>query len=515
MKKYTYILLLTGILGMLSCNALLNTEPEDFISPSNTFKTEAQLNYALTGVYELLSHTNLYSVNYISMIGSEADEGYYRGASLTSGPQIYSFGPSDVTVTNMWMTLYEGIGRANTVLAYINKPAMDERRRAQIKGEALFLRAYYYFLLAIHWGDVPLTLEPAVKPEGNSIPRSPLTKVYGQIVKDLTEAEPIVYPIKDLKYGGRANQSAVRGLLSRVYLHWAGYPLKDESKYEDAGYWAAKVMDPQEGHELNPSYEQVFKNYSSDKYDIKESIFEVEFWGNLVDAYHAVGRVGNVNGVQTNNEATGFAYGYIRATPKLYNLYGGGEDLRRDWAICPFYYDDNGQKVQRSLIYERSCGKFRREYEVVSPKHKLGTPINFPVIRYSDILLMFAEADNEINKAPSAEGYEALNQVRRRAYGKDPHTPDITIDISGKDYPEFQQIVREERARELCYEALRKYDLIRWGIFVREMKAVLPTLPGGVFYTAAFSNVTDRNVLFPIPTRELSLNRALTQNSGW
>ncbi|RZK41037.1 MAG: RagB/SusD family nutrient uptake outer membrane protein [Pedobacter sp.] len=508
--KLPYIIALVLVLtSATSCKKILDTQPEDFLSSGNYFKTEAQLNNALTGIYEILSDSYMYSTYYISEMGTEADEGYYRVASKVSGPQVYLFGASDVIVTNFWQRLYQGIGRANILLANIERPTMDEAVREQFRGEALFLRSYYYFLLVTHFGDVPLVLTPTESAEGNAIPRTPSKDVYEQITNDLKTAENLVKSSTDLGYGGRVSRSAVRGMLARIYLHWAGFPLNDATKYQDAKTWAQKVMDPAEGHRLNPSYEDVFKNYSSDKYDVGESILEVEFWGNLSDAFHAVGRVGNANGIFTTNEdVVGFAYGYIRTTPKLYNLYEAN-DLRRDWAIAPFTYETNGMRLPRPVIAERNCGKFRREFEVVNPRHRLGTPINYPLLRYSDVLLMFAEAENKIN-GPTAAAHDALNLVRDRAKAT-LYTGANRI----SDQTAFTKVIQDERARELCFESLRKYDLIRWGIFVPEMKAVIPTLPANAFYALAFQSVTQRNVLFPIPTRELGLNRALTQNPGW
>lgn len=485
----------------------MNTVPEDFLAPVNYFNTEQQLNYALSGVYEIMADPALYSTAYISEMGTEADEGYSRWTAMVNGPQVYVFGAADTRITNLWRRLYEGVNRANVLLANVDKPEMDEERRGIIRGEALFLRSYYYFLLVTHWGGVPLLLEPTADAEGNNVPRNSATEVYEQIAADMITAESLVPDAMTVGFGGRVNRSAVRGILARVYLHWAGFPIRDESRYEDAKEWASKVMDPAEGHKLNSSYEDVFIKYARDEYDIAESIFEVEFWGNLLDAYHAVGRVGMANGVFTTNLEIGNAQGWIRTTPKLYNLYEV-TDVRRDWAICPFTYTAAGVRQNRPVI-ERNAGKFRREYELLTPKHRLGTPINFPLLRYSDVLLMYAEAENRIN-GPTPAAHDALNQVRERAQASLFEGANTITDPA-----QFQRIIQEERARELCFEALRKYDLIRWGILIQEMRAVLVGLPEGAFYAMAFQNVTQRNLLFPIPTREMSLNRALHQNPGW
>src|SRR5690606_4437084 len=119
----------------------------------------------------------------------------------------------------------------------------------------------------------------------------------------------------------------------------------------------------------------------------------------------------------------------------------------------------------------RDCGKFRRKYEVVMPKDNQYTPINFPVLRYADVLLMFAEADNYVNGEPSAEAYLAINQVRRRGYGVPVGTAAPNVDLSGLDQDSFLSVLQDERSRELAFEGLRKSDLIRWGKFTTNMQA--------------------------------------------
>src|SRR5690606_26166267 len=114
--------------------------------------------------------------------------------------------------------------------------------RAVIKGETLFLRAYYYFLLVSYWGDVPLLLEPTSSVAQTDNPRTPSKEVYEQIIQDMTEAEALVKRVQDVSNAGQINKSAVRGILARVCLYMAGAPLKDTSKYELAAYWAKKIM---------------------------------------------------------------------------------------------------------------------------------------------------------------------------------------------------------------------------------------------------------------------------------
>ena len=232
-------------------------------------------------------------------------------------------------------------------------------------------------------------------------------------------------------------------------------------------------------------------------------------------------------------------------------------DKRQAWNMCPYNYSGNTHvppyptpeyvsgtrpdQAQRSYDKTpyvassvstamnatvargiRNCGKWRREtiYEAPMSAKDLYTCINFPLLRYSDVLLMFAEADNEYNGTPSQEAYNCVKEVRDRAGIETRPFADYS------SYTGFQQFVRDERGRELCFESLRKYDLIRWGIFVEEMRGYVtdiqdPDWPVNTNSTpnqAALligQNVQERHVLLPIPSIELGVNTSLTQNKLW
>lgn len=604
MKSYYISLLAFTMITQGSCKKFLETKPSDFLAPETYYNSEKELMYALTGVYDVLGSSDLYGDNAFYHFDI-TDEGVYGHAGVTAGVQVYNFSSSDPIVAATWKTLYNGIGRANLLLENIDRPVMDEAKRKIIKGETLFLRGYYFFLLAQMWGDVPLILNTTRSPDDTQRPRTPLSEVYNQILADLKEAEILVPSIKTVGFSGRANKSAVRGILARVCLYMAGYPLNDKSKYTDARDWAKKVIDDAEAsHALNNSYDQVFINLAADKYDIKESLFEVEFWGNRSDAYTESGRLGSRNGIRCTNVDTGYSLGRINATPRFYNRYQV-LDERRDWNIAPYIYGGTNNAEREywpeSNTWQRSCGKYRRMYEVLLPKNTSFTPINYPILRYSDVLLMFAEADNELNALPSSEAINAVNLVRRRAFGKSVHgenlsgitvtnggsgysstnLPNITItggggsgataratvsggritaititnrgafytsapivtitgggtgagaiaaitapgdaDVPPGDYSSqnnFRAFLHDERSRELCFEGLRKGDLIRWQEFIGEMRATgteISQIAASAykFESRAGLNVSEKNYLFPIPTNEMSLNRALVQNPGW
>jgi hypothetical protein len=309
---------------------------------------------------------------------------------------------------------------------------MDENERGAIKGEALFLRAYYHFMLVSNWGDVPLMLKPISSANETSAPRVPAKEVYEQIIKDMTEAEGLVKTAGKSTNAGHVNKSAVRGILARVCLYMAGAPIHDVSKYEEARKWALKVMmpDPEDGfqHSLNPSYADVFVKMCRDQYDLRESIWEIEYQGNGTDGFNETGRVGSNNGIKYTGEDPEYAYsyGFVQITGRFWYLFPNpgsllSEDERRDWSVAT--YKTTGTPAietpyKITEIYERCSGKWRRELEVALPKAKNSGPINFPLLRYSDVLLMFAEADNMVKGAPQVDAITAVNQVRRRAYGK-------------------------------------------------------------------------------------------------
>lgn len=520
--------------------SFLDLEPSDFVNNGEYYKTEADLQAALNGIYSELASGNLYKSYFIARAGLDADQGFQQrdGDAKTLGE--YYVVATDIKVLSIWQTLYRGINNANILLENVDNEAIDIEpdARRRIKAETLFLRAYYYFLLVQNWGDVPYITVPTegARPEDVQVARTPALDVYDRIIKDMNDALPYVADIDELGYGGKISRSAVHGILARVHLYVAGEPYNRTEDYEQAREHARAVIESGK-HRLNPDFQQIFINYAQDKYDIGESIWEVEFYGNGTGLYAQLGGyVGGANGIRNSSEKNnvGYTYDYMNATKYAYDLYkqvGTKMDVRRDLTIAPFKYstpsgstvNDAPNKVawKSTEIFNRNAGKFRREYEILLPKHKSYTPQNFPLLRYSDVLLMFAEADNEVKKGPSAEAYEAVNQVVRRAYGEDPMTPNATYDWAGMDYEAFKSEIRNERGRELCFEALRKRDLVRWGVFMSQMKRCLadaqaaPNFGDRNHAIDTFSNASERDVLWPIPSYEMGLNPKLTQNTGW
>lgn len=520
MKKLKYIVSFLCFAAMTtSCNKFLDTKPTDSLSPDFYYSTEAELNTALVGVYDILGSPSTFGEVVFTRLNAPSDLTYYRRNNQFTGTAVLNYDAAENDISGMWRSLYEGINRANLVLENIDKPEMTPAARNVIKGEAMFLRGYYYFLLVSNWGDVPLVLNGKVNINETKIPRTPSKEVYAQILKDMEAAEPLVKGIREYGFGGRVSKSAVRGILARVNLYMAGAPLNDVSRYSEALKWAKAVKnDAVANHKLNPSFSDVFIRYAQDKYDVNESIWEVELFGNRIgNAFIETGRVGNTNGIQCGDFTEGYSYGFIGINSKLFNLYEAN-DNRRDWSIGPFSYV--GQTATKKLYtpaetFQRMQGKFRRSYEVIE-KQKNFTPENFPLLRYSDVLLMLAEAENAVNGVTTT-GLSAINEVRARAGATQYTVANANIPASKAD---FLSEIQDERARELSGEALRINDLKRWGLYIfamRQSASVIKATYGSSYSYAALAgdNITERHLLYPIPIREISLNPSLTQNKGW
>lgn len=538
MRTNTIIIFLFGYLVMVSCNKVLDKQPSDFVQPQNYYNSENDLNLALAGTYDPLVSEYLYASAIWYQLGDCTDESFYPfSVSAFSAPMFYQFDYTSPYISGLWEQCYIGIERANLLIQNINKPAMDEIKRQAILGEALFLRGFYHFMLVSNYGDVPLKITPTISVNSVDIPRTPMREVYAQVLADMKEAEGKVLKASQIGNSSHISQGAVQGMLARVCLYMAGNPLNDQSKYAEALAWTQKVVSSGE-HALlttynasltNSAYSQIFINEAQDIYDVKECMWEADFnMNNGNPAFAEGGRLGTYQ-ITCNNLDTGYGSGGIRTTIKLYNLYKSG-DLRRDWAITPFSFTSTATTAIRvpytsSNIINRESGKWRRYYEPSTyPKQQYRTGQNFPILRYADVLLMHAEAENEVN-GPTAVAYDAINRVRRRGYGVPPDVPDVNADLTpGLSAAEFRQEIMNERSRELCFEGLRRPDLIRWGTLNQVFTEIIAEINSSntsatnksrfvVGYNTAISS--PKYLLYPIPALEININKAIRQNPGW
>ena len=512
----------------LSCKKFLNTTPNDFVASEQYFNTESDLKYALGGIYASLAQDGTYGRNIPIELEMGNDEGHYCNRNNYSNiPSLYDCQASTKIYADCWTALYQGIGRANLLLANIDKATASDTVKKYIRGEALFLRAFNYFQLVTRYGDVPLILTPTTQVSNPNYPRTPSIDVYNQIVADMKAADTMVRDITVIGNGSQVSKTTVEGILARVYLKMAGHPLMlGLPAYDSAKTYALKVINSGI-HSLNPSYKQVFINHSQDLYDYKESMWEIEFYGNNTP----IGAVppGSRFACQLAmryagtdpNPAVVYGYGSYVPSGILYNMYAtySSDTLRRNWNMPEYTYNSSTSPrtttfyAPGTYTFERDCGKWKRDYEVFLPKQRDWGPTNFPVLRYADVLLMAAEAINEVDgPTPEALGY--LNQVRTRALALRIFPAQASTQLA------FRKIIQDERGRELCFEGLRKFDLIRWGIFYQTMKQQRDLIDASTSsyksrYLYTYNNVSYRDTLLPIPVSEISVNSLMTQNPGW
>lgn len=574
MKK---VLVVTILLACLCACNTLDTEPHSLV-PETFFNNEQELNDFLLGVYSPLMQEVMYGGGLMLSIGGGDDLGFYGRSNPSKCLLCANTNSSDQYISSLWKLLYEGVNRANMLLENVDKNnSINPAIRRRVAAEALFLRSFYYFLLVEGWGDVPLYLESTHSVLGLDVDRTDKQVVYDQLINDIEKALPDLNDFDQNITPELISKTAAAGILARVWMFRAGECFRDKQAPDDehrkhcfaeAKKWCEYVVNSGI-HGLVTPYSRVFMDLSEDKYNstgIKESMWEAAEAGNRTTSESAAGRLGNTVGfglTDSNIGITdhvdegglanpGYSYNFLITTLRLAEIYdSAGDTARADWSIAPFTYTVTTDKVTglksvtgRKWYYgklprdtagnpipapagytytedternskanrTRLCAKYRREYERVLPKHKTYTPINSPILRYADVLLMLAEAENEIN-GPTPLALSCLNQVRDRA---------MIYLIESASQEEFRTLIQNERAMELCFEGgLRRWDLIRWGIYSRTM-LIMQGYSGRTGWASSYSyaskyyQVTDAYQYFPIPEKEMSLNKGIKkQNPGW
>lgn len=567
MKFIKYIAAALLIVAVNACD-FLDKDPTE-LKLDSFYSTDAELESALLGAYSPLMQETFYGNAYALDLAGGDDLSFFQRSSGYTSIMCANANSSTPSIASFWRILYEGVNRSSIILEKADlSPALSEAVRNRVKAEAKFLRAFYYFHLVQCWGDVPLRLT-AVTDTEDATPMARTNKqvIYDQIINDIEEVieSELLPSASQLSHTGTITQTAAQGILARIYLFRAGEHNRDQTaadenttKYlERVKYWAGEVI-ASNVHELVDDYSQVFIDLSTDQYNStgkRESMWEAEMAGTRSGSSQAAGRIGNVigfgstvdySGISDRKNLTGmynpgYSYRFVFASLKMYEIYEEENDwIRGDWNIAPYeyVYESTGNKYVTGRQYfsgklpagltevdgfpcteqtsspnkTRCAAKYRREMEVASPKNKNYTPINFPILRYSDVLLMYAEAENELN-GPTQDAQNYINAVRQRA-----GLADVSASL---DKDGFREIIKRERAMELCYEGLRRWDLIRWGDYLPAMKEMSDSYVNKTgwnsnhAYAANYYQVTDAYIYFPIPDTERSTNPLCTQNTGW
>lgn len=469
-----------------SCKKFLEEVPSSVLVAENFYKTDADAEAAITATYDGLNdQTNIYfrGIYLLSELPTDnAETGQGVANAFIFAIDGYTYGPVNDRIYVLYTALYKTIANANVAIDKIPAISMDAAKKKRLIAEAKYLRALLYFNLVRLFGDVPLVLQPVTSLDGVNEPRAAAAKVYEQIVADLKAGETDLDAVNTTANLGRATQASATGLLAKVYL-----TLKD---YPNAALKAKQVLD-------NPAFgllDSYFNIFTPENRFNKEIIFSVQNKG-LTGTGNGFGMALYLPRATIPLAAGGTVGGNSADVPtvEFYNSFKAG-DLRKDRTFFTQYNAGAGLVTFRPHWYK---------YFDPSAISNLGeATLNFPILRYSDMLLTYAEAINETS-GPTAEAYEAVNKVRRRAYGLAIATPSPAVDLASLSKTGFQDAVLNERRWEFGFENQRWFDLVRTGKLITVMRASGNTL------------IQDYHVLFPIPQRERDVNKNLTQNTGY
>lgn len=501
-KKYliTGMIILTPFYG---CEDYLNETPISSFGPDYVFSNVENATKALYGVYACLGGDQAYGIRISMYYPYDNDEMMGQGPSTADNERRdiahYNVQPSNTQLAAPFNQLYRGIERANICIYYIPKMAMytegstsEQKALKRLHGEALTLRAQFYFELIRNWGDVPAQFVPSSFVTDLFLEKTDRNEIYDQILADLGEAATLVPWRTEVPAEERITQGAVRALRARVALAAGGFSLRDQVMQRRPDYLDMYAIARDEAntiitsgqHALNPSFQAVFKDAICGQ--TIEPNGEVMWEVGMTGGSSATGdsKLGYYNGPRANAKGNSA----LSVLPTTFYAFDS-LDTRRD-VTCVIYNLDANKKLAATSLASIFDGKYRRDWIAPSAFESDAQyfGLNWVMIRYSDVLLMFAEAENELNGPAGA--YEAINQVRRRGFGKPIGSPDPTVDVpAGLTKDEFFDVLMKERMLELCGEGLRKYDLLRWNLLRTRLEEVKLEMADLIAGNAPYQNV--------------------------
>ncbi|GAB2957084.1 RagB/SusD family nutrient uptake outer membrane protein [Hymenobacter coalescens] len=485
---------LVGSAGALSsCRDFLEVEPLGLNSAEYTFSTVDGATTAIIGAYDPLSGDNGYGTR-VSM--------YYP---YDSDEMIGSAGPPDQArrsiarytalatnseITNPWNQLYQGVERANICVKripeseiYNNGTAADTAAMHRLHGEALTLRAQYLFELVRNWGDVPAQFTPSVAGQDFFLPNADRRATLSRLIDDLALAAKLVpWRSKVGTANERITKGAVKALRARIALYRGGYSansttgvMERASDYLDyyriARLECQQLMANRTEHDLTPSFLDLFKSMNEKRPDAKN---EIMFQVGMSTATGASGsKLGYYNGPRLRNSAGtyGSTQGAVTIAPPYFYAFDS-TDTRRDVTITTYEIGANSNFQSGIALTNITDGKWRRDWHIPPLTGQSNyLDYNWPLIRFADVLLMFAETENELN-GPTLAAKNALMEVRTRGFGGNAARASAGLDLNSKT--SFFNALANERYLEFGGEGIRKYDLLRWNLFetkIAEVKA--------------------------------------------
>ncbi|MEN9975938.1 MAG: hypothetical protein RIR36_98 [Bacteroidota bacterium] len=590
------------LLSFNSCNKFLDQKPITDVSTEVVFSDVPSALKALAGVYSRMVGDAGYGIRVSLYYPLDTDEMQGpTGAGDNDRRDIarYAATPGNAQITNPFNQMFAGIEYANICIANIPKMAMytngtdqEKKKLQRMYGEALTLRAQFYTEAIRNWGDLPANFAPAsTLATSNPFPsRTNRDTIYDRLLEDLKLAATLVPWRNELSAIGdgadeRITKGTVKGLRARIALYRGGFSLRQDGVvkrstdyvkyYQIARDEAAEVMASNQ-HSLNPSYKALWKDQVNAR-AVADPNGELMFQASGIGGVGAGDtKLAYYNGPTVN----GLGNKSVNVLPTYFYAFDS-TDLRRDVTCAAYNVAADGSAKIGQAITAICDGKYRRDWisnPTVSPTNAIQYfSLKWQILRYADVMLMFAEAENELN-GPTAAAYNAVNQVRRRGFGQSITTANAAVDLpAGLNKADFFTAIVKERSLELGGEGVRKYDLIRWNLLatkINETKAALlamstlsapyNTLPTSMYYrtgstsddnrfgstglwansfykaaptatpsgttkivwlsaainTTALSRfatgfVTGKSELLPIPQPARDANRNLTQNPGY
>lgn len=462
------IIIISALVISTSCRKFLEEDPKSVVSPEIILNSVDGFDLTLVGAYSnLTGWGKVYSWNMFSLYESFVDFQYAPYATDFSSGYIPSSG---YEVNQGWTNLYNIINSANQVLANI-EIIKDDPNKDRIEGEAKFLRGWAYFNLVQFFGDIPLVLEPVTDPSHFQPSRTDQVIVYDQIVKDMRDAANMMKDAAPNR--SRANKWVAKAFLAKIYLTMAGNPnyitTYDGENTNQLALNEAKDVIGSNRYSINIPYRDVFTTNN----DI-ETIWELE-----------TPLISNVNAFSFLSQ------GLFTPTEEFINSFEANDIRGPRWGIRNSY-EFNGRTVTFPLpTYIKLVDTVR-----YANGQSMETDIGINALRYADVLLMAAEADNEVNHGPSSDAYKWINSVRNRAE---------IGNLSGLNYDSFRDAVFYERRHELYGEGFSWWDMKRfnkWNLFNYVTREIRTAIDVHLNY-------------FPIYNVEIINNPNITQNPGW
>jgi hypothetical protein len=491
MKKNNILSLIFLALFFVACDDL-NISPSGSIAGSDYYNTEEDATASVTGVYNVLTYekstTSYYGDMLLYTIDLSTD--YMRAAANSQSPDTralssVTFDAGQFHIKTVWEQSYRGVSRANLAIDNIPRVNGDETLKNRLINEAKFLRALFYFNLVQLYGDVPLITSGEYKTE--DLNRAPVEDVYSQIIKDLTDAQQLPETQAEK---GRATKGSATALLARVYLVKASIT-NSADDYRKAAQYAQEVI----GSKQYSLVENYYDLWDPTKKNGPEHIFSAQFTNGQAGtgAGNSISHCVFSTGLSDNEPVL-----LVTDTVQFYNVFDDN-DQRKNVSFAKRLFDPS-----KDSYFEFAIPRFRKYIDTtILATSTSQAAINVPIIRYADVFFTLAEATNE-TEGPNSVAYNALNQIRRRAY-RQPLDAVSPYDIpSGLTQADFRDTLRAERFKEFVTEQTRWLDLVRWKILVKTVK----NIPG--------KNIDFKNYRFPIPQRERDINpEGLWQNWGY